>query len=127
MPSPYSEDLRNKVIEKVDSGMRPTHVAKLFNICRTTIYDWLEVRENTGSLKPQTNFQKGHSHVITNLDGFKVFVDQHPDYTQPELAAAWPTKVSVSSIARALVKIGYSRKKSVMTIKKEMIKSENSF
>jgi transposase len=119
MPAPYSKDLREKVMFTFDSGMNPTKISRLFNICRSTVYDWIEIRNQRGSLRAKTGFQKGHSHVITDLDKFKKFVDQHPDYTQTELADAWPIKVSVSSIARSLIKIGYSRKKNVMTIKKE--------
>ncbi len=105
MPVPYSEDLRKKVIEKVNSGLSPKEVGKLFNIDRSTIYDWLNVRQETGQLKAKSGYHVGHGHCITDLDNFKQFVDQNPDYTQAELANAWPKKISVSTIGRALAKI----------------------
>lgn len=120
MPVPYSEDLRRKVIEKVDLGLSPKEVGKLFNIDRSTIYDWLNVRKETGDISPKSGYQVGHGQRITDLDKFKQFVDQHPDYTQAELVNAWPEKISVSTIGRALAKINYTRKKRVMSIKNEM-------
>jgi predicted DNA-binding protein (UPF0251 family) len=44
-------------------------------------------------------------------------VDDHPDQTQEEMAAAF--QVSRATIGRALKKIGYSRKKRVLFMKSE--------
>lgn len=127
MPIPYSEDLRRRVIDKVDSGFTPHEVGNLFNIDRSTIYDWLNVRKETGDIKPKSGYQVGHGHCITDLDDFKRFVDEHPDYTQAELANAWPNKISASTIGRALIKINYTRKKRVMSTRSEMkTKEQNS-
>ena len=82
---------------------------------------------NQGYIKPKIGSHKGHSHSITDIDKFKQFVDQTPDYTLDEFAAAWPEKVSRSTVGRTLIKLGYTRKKSVLIIKKEMSKSVNSF
>jgi len=45
---------------------------------------WLCIQEKTRGLELQTNFQKGHSHAITDLEKFKKFVHEHADYTQDE-------------------------------------------
>ena len=55
MPAPYSKDLREKIMSKFDSGMNPTEIARLFNISRSTVYDWIEVRNHRGSLKAKTS------------------------------------------------------------------------
>jgi hypothetical protein len=37
MPAPYSDDLRQKVLDAIDDGCRKTHVSQLFNISRTPL------------------------------------------------------------------------------------------
>ena len=45
MPSPYSYDLRQKVIKAIDGGMSKTQVSSIFKISRNTINTWLHKRE----------------------------------------------------------------------------------
>jgi len=108
---PYSVDLREKIIDAIKSGMSQVNAAKIFNVARRTIYNWLCIQEKTGSLEPQTNFQKGHSHAITDLEKFKKFVNAHADYTQDEIAEHY--SVGHATIGRMLKKIGYTRKKRI--------------
>ena len=108
---PYSVDLRKKIVSAIKNGMSQTDAANIFNVARRTIYSWLSLQEETGSLEPQTGFQKGHSHGITDLDKFKKFVDEHADYTQEEMAEHF--SVGSSTIGRALKKIAYARKKRI--------------
>jgi transposase len=113
---PYSIDLRERVIYAVHSGMQKTKVCKIFNICRQTLYSWLALKEAQGDLKPQTGFQKGHSHGIKDWVRFREFVELHPDDTQEEMAEHFA--VGSSTIGRALKKIGFSRKKRVRLTQK---------
>lgn len=117
---PYSVDLRKRIIDAIKNGMTQTDAEKIFNVSRKTIYSWLCIQEETGSLEPQTGFQKGHSHGITDLDKFKKFVDEHADYTQEEMAEHF--SVGSSTIGRALKKIGYTRKKRITYTQNEMKK-----
>jgi transposase len=106
---PYSLDFRKRVLVSVKSGMTKLAICELFNICKQTLYNWIKLEESQGHLKPNTGFQKGHSHGIKDLGIFRKFVDLHPDYTQEEMAKHF--EVSSSTIGRTLQKIGYSRKK----------------
>ena len=45
MAAPYSYDLRQKVIEAIDKGMRKSEAARVFNVSRNTIDLWLKRRE----------------------------------------------------------------------------------
>jgi transposase len=119
---PYSLDFRKRVLVSVKSGMKKLAICELFNICKQTLYNWIKLEESQGHLKPNTGFQKGHSHGIKDLSIFRKFVDLHPDYTQEEMAKYF--EVSSSKIGRTLQKIGYSRKKRVKHIQKEMKKSD---
>jgi transposase len=40
MPIPYSNDLRDKVIDLLKKGKKQSDVAKLLNIDKSTIYRW---------------------------------------------------------------------------------------
>ena len=48
MPSPYSYDLRQKVIKAIDGGMSKSLVSSIFKISRNTINTWLHRRRETG-------------------------------------------------------------------------------
>lgn len=120
----YSQDLRKRVVAAIHAGMKKTTASKTYNVCRQTIYNWLQLEKEKGDLLPITGFQKGHSHSITDDEAFKSFIDAHPDYTQDELANHFGT--SGSSIDRALKRLGYSRKKRVKPMLKEAKKNEKS-
>ena len=102
--------------------MQKTTVCNLFNICRQTLYSSLSLEKEQGHLTPQIGFQKGHSHGIKDLAKFREFVELHPDYTQEEMAEHFC--VGSSTIGRAMVKIGYSRKKRAKHTPKEMKKND---
>ena len=118
----YSLDLRERAVAAVQRGMQKTSVCKLFNIGRQTLYSWLDLEKEQGHLAAKTGFQKGHSHGIKDLDKFREFVDLHPDYTQEEIAQHY--SVGSSTIGRAMVKIGYSRKKRAKHTPKEVKKND---
>ena len=119
---PYSIDLRQRVVSAIHSGMTRVQASEIYKVCRKTIYSWLMLEKETGSLEPITGFQNGHSHKITDHKGFQEFVDKHPDYTQEELADYFG--VGSSTVGRTLKKIGYSRKKRVKPMQNEMKKNE---
>ena len=117
----YSQDLRKRVISAVHAGMKKTIASKTYNVCRQTIYSWLKIEKNQGNLKPKTGFQKGHSHSIKDEDEFKRFVNEHPDYTQKEIAKHF--SVGSSSVDRMLKRLGYSRKKRARLMQREAKKN----
>lgn len=117
----YSLDLRLRVVEAIKSGYSATEVSELFHVCRQTVYTWVSL-EKEGDLLPKTNFQKGHSHKFKDLTVVKSYVDAHSDQTQKEMAEHFG--VSSSTIARALHKLGYTRKKRVKPTQNDVKKSE---
>ena len=125
MPKPYSQDLRQKVIDAINlNGMKRYEAAELFGVSRNTIHLWLQRQAETGTLAPKKRKHQGHSHKITNWDEFRAFARTHHDKTQAEMAELWPHPISGRTIGRALKKIGFTRKKKVMAIANEMNKNE---
>jgi transposase len=110
-----STDLRERVITAVDNNMRITEAGKVFRVSRRVIYKWLDLRKETGSLAPKTGYQKGHSHKITDLDAFKIFVEANKHRTVKGMIVEWEklnaTTISESSMERTLKKIHYTSKK----------------
>jgi len=111
MPKPYSLDLRERVIAAYETGAyTQEEVAKQFKIGVKTVYDWLRLKERTGSLKPKEGYQNGHSHVIDDQEAFTKLVSEGDFSSRDEIVKA-VGKGTVHSIGRALKKIGYVKKK----------------
>ncbi|MFT4314119.1 MAG: IS630 transposase-related protein [Wolbachia pipientis] len=72
MQKPYSEDLREKVLKVFDAGEMTIikKVCETFNIDEKTLYWWRKRKEETGSVKPASGYQKGHGHKTKDLDSF---------------------------------------------------------
>jgi transposase len=123
----FSLDLRKRVIAAVDSNMHVDEATKVFKVSRRVIYEWLELRKETGSLAPKSGYQKGHSHKITDWDQFKVFVEKHKHCASPQMRIEWKkltgVEVCESVMLRALKKIGYTSKKKLLVIPKQTKKS----
>lgn len=121
MAKAYSYDLRKKVIEAIEvKGMKKSEVAITFNISRNTIDLWLKRKAETGDYQALPNKPPGNNHKILNWEKFKEFVQENGDKTQEEMAELWPEEISARTISRGLKKIGFTRKKKHMGIKKEM-------
>jgi len=111
----YSIDLRERVIAAFDERKSPTTIAETFKICVRVIYNWLELRSETNSLKPKSGYQNGHSHKITDWDHFKLFAEKNKFCTVPMMIVKWKQftndDISKSVMYRSLKKINYTSKK----------------
>lgn len=127
----FSLDLRTRVVASIDNGMHINEAVKFFNVSRRTIYEWLELRRKTGSLQAKTGYQKGRSSKIQNWNQFIDFAYTNQQYSSPQLIIKWEEltgiKVSESVMLRALKKIGFTSKKKLLIILKQVRKSEQAF
>jgi transposase len=124
MPSPYSEDFRQKVIAAVKRGEGKTNVSRIVNISRNTLDQWLNRKQEMGHCRTITHYQQGCRHKITDWQRFREFAKQHGEKTQTQMAKLWGDNVSQQNISDALHKIGYSRKKRRTGIENGMNSSE---
>lgn len=118
MPTPYSYDLRIKVIEAIDGGMGKTQASQIFKISRNTINLWLHRRKETGDYRAVDGYQQGYGAKITDLEKFKEFAREHGSQTQQEMAEAWHGEISDKTIGKALKKIRFTRKKNLRVSRK---------
>ena len=97
MASPYSYDLRRKVIEAIKlNGMKRCEASEFFNISRNTINTWFQRRRETGDFKAKVRENRGNSQKITDWEKFRAFVETHGDKTQAEMAELWDGEISDS-------------------------------
>ena len=124
----FSIDLRERVIAAIDNGMQITEASKVFKVCRSVIYDWQDLFKKTNSFAPKSGYQKGHSHKITDWGQFKIFVEKYKRCASPQMRVEWKkltnVDVSESVMLRALKKIGYTSKKKLLIMQKQIKKNE---
>ncbi|WP_221643529.1 MULTISPECIES: IS630 family transposase [unclassified Nostoc] len=112
MAKAYSEDFRRKVIQAIElDGLKKCESSLLFNISRNTINLWLQRQAETGDVKPKARKALQQNNKISDWDKFRIFVKEHGDKTQSEMAQLWEGEISQRTISRALIKIEHSRKK----------------
>jgi transposase len=99
----YSEDLRQRVLDFLQSGGSKIEAAKRFTVSRAIIYVWLKA----DSLVPAKTGPKGHSKL--NVVLLKTLIEAKPDAYLDELAAQ--LNVSDFTVAYGLKRLGISRKK----------------
>ena len=111
----YSLDLRDRVMDSILKGMRPTDAAEIFKVSRRVIYKWKDLEKETGSFAPKSGYQKGHSHKITDLEKFKIFALAYGHLTVKAMTIEWEKQnnVSISETRMSIYldKIGFTSKK----------------
>ena len=108
----YSLDLRTRVLDDWDAGLKADDVAAKYRVSRAWVHRLVQRRRDTGGEigpRPQTRFR---THALAGQEArLSGLVDAQPDRTLAELQAALPTTASRSSIWRALDRLGLTVKK----------------
>ncbi len=110
MPTPYSDDLRYRVIDKLSRGWTQKKAAENFNLGLVTVERWWRRYKKEGHYKPISGYQNGHSHKIKDLDSFKELIINNHSLTCNEIALRLGN-ISKSTAHNYLKKINFSRKK----------------
>jgi transposase len=123
----YSIDLRQRVVDAVNSNMEIDQAVEVFKVARRTIYDWIKLFKETGNLEPKTGYQKGHSHKIKDLEAFKIFVEENRGCSAQQMAEKWTELTGTitfhDTITRGLKKIDFTFKKKLLHTKKPILKN----
>ena len=116
MGAPYSQDLRLRVLQALDEGMSKMAAHKLYRVARSTIDDWLDLREQTGCVTVVPPVRSSSNRKIDDLAVFEEFARRHCYQTLEQMARAWEQerggRVSHTTVAGAMKRIGWTRKKS---------------
>ena len=119
MGKAYSEDLRLIVLKAIDGGMSKMQAHKTYGVSRSTIDDWLRLREEQGHVrdKPPQHTKRG---ALSDVEIFGDFADRHYGTTLRHMAHAWEQEtgqhLSRNTFSLALRQLDWTRKKRVSSI-----------
>jgi transposase len=115
MGRPYSPDLRLRVLAALDSGMSKMAAHQTFGVSRSTIDDWLRLREQTGGVQANTSYDRGRPPALPDTLVVRPFVQKHQHRTLEQMALAWQEeggqRLSRMTFSTTLRRRGYTRKK----------------
>jgi len=111
----YSLDLRQKVVDYVQSGKSKISASKLFGVGEKTVRNWMTLYKETGVVSPRPH--KGGKKSSINSGAFKLYVDANPSKTLKEIGAQFG--LSYEGAAYNLRKHGYVNKKNAAIQRKK--------
>lgn len=106
--SPYSEDLRTRVINYLDKGNGYKEASRLFELSISSIGRWYRRYKKEGHCKART--RPGARRKI-NLAQLEAYVKSNPDTTLKKAAIKF--SLSIWTVQYWLRKLGYSYKKNI--------------
>jgi transposase len=87
MPKPYSDDLRERVIEAVEAGASRREAAENFNLSPSSAVKWLQRWRDTGSARAKPT-GGSTSPLEEHAEWLLALVAEQPDLTLDEIVAA---------------------------------------
>jgi len=119
MGKAYSEDFRLRVLERMDTGMSKMQAHRTFGISRSTLDDWLHLRQEQGHVRDKERAYRRRG-ALSNLEVFGEFAARHQGATLGQMAKAWHQEkggqlLSINTFSLALQALGWTRKKRVFS------------
>jgi transposase len=113
----YSRDLRVRVLDALDGGMRRREVVRMFGASSPSITRWRRRRRETGSLAPSARPGPPGPLRAALRAGLPARLAAHPDATLEQHATWWEAEHGVrpshAALSRVIVHdLGWTRKKS---------------
>ena len=116
-----STDLRTRAIEAYERTGNKSQVCRTFNIARTTLDNWIQLKSETGSLDQQA-WGRGRKHTILDWNAFKAFVEQTSFDTITQLVPLYEQHfgkpVDYECLRTSVHRLGLTHKKRVSRTKK---------
>ena len=111
----YSVDLREKVLRAVDQGHRRQEIVKLFGVSLATIKRYLKQRRETGTVAPKAIPGRPPKKSGRMAAELVAQLRAHDDLRLEDHCSWWEqthgVKVSISTMSRAIRRLGWTRKK----------------
>lgn len=112
----YSTDLRERVLAAHTRGLSRHELIEMFQVSQGTITRWLRQQRVSGDLAPHTPPGRARSISADQEAALRRQLEAAPDATLAAHVAQWTadygTSLSTWTMARAIRRIGWSRKKS---------------
>ena len=109
MATPYSQDLRDRVLRAYDRGMKTKQIAETFNVSPAWARRVKQRRRETGETAPRKMGSPGIT--IVDRQQLAALVREHPDATLAELRELLGVQCALSTLCMALRELGLSLKK----------------
>ena len=113
--SPYSDDLRTRVVTAVAEGCSRRSAAKRFAVSASSSIRWVELQAETGSVSPRRQQRTSRSPLEPHAAWLLELVAQEPDLTLAEIVQRlWQDRqlaTTDSSVDRFFKRHGVSFKK----------------
>src|SRR5271169_4849207 len=87
MPKPCSLELRERVVEAVESGASRREAAEWFDVSPSSAIKWMQRRQETGSIAPKPS-GGSISPLEADADFLLALIIEQPDLTLDEIVAA---------------------------------------
>ena len=130
MGAPYSQDLRLRVLASVDSGMSKMKAHQTFKVSRSTIDDWVKLRQDTGAVQSGTRRGCIGKRAIADMRQFESFAQRHRHATLGQMKRAWHQEtaqlLSEQTFSTMLSRLGWTRKKRAVSTKSGTSQNEPS-
>lgn len=114
----YSYDLRLRVLRAVDQARSRAEIVAMFAISLATLKRYLNLRRETGDIKPKAIPGRPAQKGAALLVGLQPQLDAYPDATLEEHCQIWKTTqgvpVSSATMSRALQRLNWTRKKKTL-------------
>ena len=108
----YSMDLRKRVLNDCDAGMKTSVVATKYSVSTAWVRRLKQRRAATGEVEPRQQRYGRRAGWVIYADLIREAVQAAPDATLAEYRQRFRIPLSKSALARALVHLGFTRKKS---------------
>jgi transposase len=110
----YSMDLRERIVQAVAEGTAAAAVARRFRVGRATVDRYLR-RHRAGALAPRTSPGRPPRIGPPAEPSLRAQLEAAPDATLAEHVERWEqaqgSRVSVTTMHRAIARLGWTRKK----------------
>jgi len=109
MATPYSQDLRDRVLRAYDRGMKTKRISETFNVSPSWARRVKQRRRESGETTHRP--MGGPGVTIVDREQLGLLVRQHPDATLAELRTLLGVQCALSTLCQALKQMGLSFKK----------------
>lgn len=108
----YSMDLRERVLKDADVGMKTSALSAKYSVSPAWVRRLKQRRAATGAVAPRKQRHGRVAGGVVYADQIRDAVARAPDATRAEYRQRFRIPLSKSALARALVHLGFTRKKS---------------
>ena len=92
MGKPYSDDLRERVVEALETGQTRVEVAELFSLSLSSVGRFIRRKRETGSVSPEKFGGYKRFALEPHEELVRQLVEEQPDSSLPSFRGAWPRK-----------------------------------